>query len=82
MPMLRLCAGTPEILLVPTYTSPESANSKPAAMRSAVVFPHPDGPSRLISSPSLTSRSRCCSAVVAAKVLRTASNTSWAMPRS
>ena len=30
---------------------PESANSNPAAMRSAVVFPQPDGPSRLISSP-------------------------------
>src|ERR1700733_6590659 len=32
-------------------------SSRPATIRSAVVFPHPDGPTRTMNSPSATSRS-------------------------
>ena len=46
MPMLRLWAGVRVMSEPPTSTAPESANSKPAAMRSAVVLPQPEGPSR------------------------------------
>ena len=51
MPMSRLLAGTLVRSLPPTDTEPEVAWSRPARMRSAVVFPHPDGPSRATSSP-------------------------------
>jgi hypothetical protein len=33
---------------------PPSMLLKPAIMRSRVVFPHPDGPSKVKNSPSLT----------------------------
>ena len=53
MPMFRLCAGMCEMSSPSTRSTPESAHSNPAAMRSAVVFPHPLGPRRLTSSPGL-----------------------------
>src|SRR5262245_14027139 len=53
-----------------TRTAPLSANSKPAAMRSAVVLPQPDGPSSETSSPWWTSRSNWCKATLSPKVLR------------
>ena len=46
MPMSRLAAGTDEMSLPSTRTDPASAVSKPATMRSAVVLPQPDGPSK------------------------------------
>jgi hypothetical protein len=33
---------------------PEETSPRPAMMRSAVYFPHPDGPSRLMNSPLST----------------------------
>ena len=42
-------ARTPEI-----QTSPSSASSRPATMRSVVVFPQPDGPSRQTNCPRST----------------------------
>src|SRR6185312_8293911 len=42
----------------PISTRPPSSGSSPASMRSAVVFPDPDGPTRTMNSPSLMSRSR------------------------
>src|SRR3990172_7178144 len=38
-------------------TSPEDGFSRPAIIRSKVVFPHPEGPSRTRNSPSLVERS-------------------------
>src|SRR3954452_7549893 len=43
-------------------SSPSEISSRPATMRSAVVFPHPDGPTRTRNSPSLMSSERSCTA--------------------
>ena len=56
MPMSRLAAGTGDTSWPSTSTVPESAVSKPATMRSAVVFPHPEGPSSATSSPGASRR--------------------------
>ena len=58
MPMRRWLAGRAVTSRPPTTTVPESGVMKPAMIRSSVVFPHPLGPSRQISSPSVMSRSR------------------------
>jgi hypothetical protein len=64
MPMSRFAAGTDEMSLPSTRTDPLSANSKPAAMRRAVVFPQPDGPSSATSSPGAMSRENPSRALV------------------
>src|SRR5262245_27271684 len=46
------------------YTAPESTSSSPASMRSAVVLPEPDGPTRTMNSPSSTWRSSASTAGV------------------
>ena len=51
MPISRLLAGTPLTSWPPTDTVPDVASSRPARIRNAVVFPHPDGPSSATSSP-------------------------------
>ncbi len=51
--------GCPSMRMVPSVIS-----SSPATMRSAVVFPHPDGPTSTISSPSAMVRSSDLTAVV------------------
>src|SRR5713226_709499 len=43
---------------------PEVISSRPATMRSAVVLPHPDGPTSTMSSPSAMDRSSDRTAVV------------------
>src|SRR5450432_2445873 len=43
---------------------PDVTSSSPATIRSAVVLPQPDGPTSTSSSPSPTSRSSDCTAVV------------------
>ena len=63
MPSPRLFAGTftrfsapapaANSTVPPTETMPESGCSRPAIDRSVVVLPHPDGPNRVNSSPSL-----------------------------
>src|SRR6059036_2147917 len=40
----------------PIRSSPAVMSSSPAIIRRAVDFPHPDGPTRITNSPSLTSR--------------------------
>jgi hypothetical protein len=45
-------------------TSPEVIVSRPAIIRSAVVFPHPDGPTKTTNSPLATSRSNSVTAFV------------------
>src|SRR3954467_8598377 len=46
----------------PMSISPSEMSSRPAIMRSAVDFPHPDGPTRIMNSPSLMSRLMCLTA--------------------
>src|SRR3954454_9990443 len=40
----------------PIFSSPSVMSSSPAIIRRAVDFPHPDGPTRTMNSPSATSR--------------------------
>src|SRR5215207_483241 len=40
----------------PIRSSPSVMSSSPAIIRSAVDFPHPEGPTRIMNSPSLISR--------------------------
>src|ERR1700751_1489875 len=80
MPMSRLAAGTPDISLPSTSTTPESAVSKPARMRSAVVLPQPDGPSSATSSPGAMSRVSASSARTVPKDRLTRSSRTGAPP--
>ena len=48
---------------VPMRSVPAVAASSPAIVRSSVVLPQPDGPSRAKNSPSLIVSSRASSAV-------------------
>ena len=79
MPASRRCAGTPRMDSPSSSTSPESGVSKPASIRSAVVLPQPEGPSRASSSPGWTVRSRPSSAVVAPKLRRSCRNSTVAL---
>ncbi len=67
MPMSRRAAGMPETSLPSTSTSPVSAVSNPATIRSAVVLPQPDGPSSATSSPGAISSDIPSSALAAPK---------------
>ena len=53
----------------PTRTVPEVGSLKPAIIRSVVVLPHPDGPSREKNSPLTMSRSSPSTTVVPPKTL-------------
>jgi len=48
----------------PISSSPSEMSSRPAIMRSAVDFPQPDGPTRIMNSPSSMSRLMCLTASV------------------
>ena len=52
IPMSRLLGGTPARSLPSTRIRPAFGRSKPATRRSAVVLPHPEGPSMDRNSPS------------------------------
>ncbi len=54
--MSRSLDGTPVMLLPPISMAPSSMSSSPASMRSAVLLPEPDGPTRTTNSPSEMSR--------------------------
>src|SRR5580693_6315276 len=60
--MSRSLGGTKVTSRSPISTRPPSRGSSPASMRSAVVFPDPDGPTRTMNSPSLISRSSALTA--------------------
>src|SRR6266571_1289667 len=49
--------------------SPADGSSSPAIIRRVVVFPQPEGPSRIASSPSPTFRSRSATATIPSKLL-------------
>ncbi len=80
IPVSRRWAGTRVTFSPSTSTSPESGCSKPASMRSAVVLPQPDGPSRARSSPGRTDRSSPSRATVPPKSRRRARNSTEAGP--
>src|SRR5271170_3991114 len=76
----------PITVLSPTLTSPELAVSKPAMMRSRVVLPQPDAPTRQMNSPRGTTRSawlsastRCVPITNSLLTLRTSSASGSAM---
>ena len=48
----------------PMISSPSEMSSSPAIIRSAVDFPQPDGPTRIMNSPSAMSRSIALTASV------------------
>src|SRR5438552_10046219 len=52
MAMSRSWGDTPFTTLPPIRMRPRVGLSSPATQRSAVVFPHPDGPTRIMNSPS------------------------------
>src|SRR6478752_9253957 len=54
----------------PRRTRPRSGCSNPAMIRSVVVFPEPDGPSRVKNSPSPTETSTSSTAITSPYVLR------------
>src|SRR3569623_349639 len=54
MPILRLCADKRSMRSSSNQISPDSTSLNPAIMRKSVVLPHPDGPSRVKSSPCPT----------------------------
>src|SRR6478736_3189701 len=56
MPISRTWAGRRSMRSLPKRISPPSSSVKPAIMRSKVVLPQPEGPSRVKNSPSPTSR--------------------------
>src|SRR3954471_14674364 len=64
----------------PIRTTPSLMSSSPATIRSAVVLPHPDGPTSTMNSPSAMSRSSRSTAVVpSGNCFETCSNVTLAM---
>src|SRR5688500_18962305 len=82
--MSRSFGGTSLMRAPSTRISPALIFSRPATMRSAVDFPHPDGPTRIRNSPSPTSSERSSTAITPASPLfggntfDTCSNVTWA----
>src|SRR4030095_5693669 len=70
--MFRSYGGSPSTRRDPNRISPPSTGAKPAIMRSSVVFPHPEGPSSVKSSPSAISRLTRSTALTVAKRFSTA----------
>src|SRR5690242_6289858 len=68
MPTCRLSLGRRVTSFSSTRTVPPAGWMKPARVRSAVVFPQPEGPRRVKNSPGWTCRSRCGMAVKSPKV--------------
>jgi len=58
MAMSRSLGGKLFTTRSPMEMVPEVISSRPAIDRSAVDFPHPEGPTRTMNSPSLISRLR------------------------
>src|SRR5689334_8982229 len=62
--MSRSPGANPLTTEPPILTSPEVGLSSPASRRSAVLLPHPDGPTKIRNSPSPTVRFRPLRATV------------------
>src|SRR3954470_20040085 len=73
--MSRSLGATSLTTREPMRIDPDDASSSPASIRSAVDFPEPDGPTRIVNSPSATDRSSPSTArVPSGKTLETSSN--------
>ncbi len=64
MAMSRSLGGRSLTTRPPMVTVPLVIGSSPAIIRSAVVLPHPEGPTNTMNSPSAMSRSRSVTASV------------------
>src|SRR3954471_11688485 len=62
--MFRSCGSTSFTTWPPIRTSPLVGDSRPAVMRSTVVFPEPDGPTSTTNSPSSITSSNASTAIV------------------
>src|ERR1051326_1998549 len=62
--MSRSRGETPFTTFPPMAMAPEVGSSSPAIIRSAVVFPRPDGPTRTMNSPSATVQVSASTAIV------------------
>src|SRR4051794_14494756 len=72
--MSRSFGGTSFTTRSPIRSVPLEISSRPAIIRRLVVFPHPDGPTRTMNSPSPISRLRSLTAVTSPYFLVTWSN--------
>src|SRR5215475_11061516 len=82
MPVSRLCGGSVSMRCSPRRMRPSSSSQNPATMRSSVVFPQPDGPSRVKNSPSPTAIETSSTARTPEKLRTTPSIVSVATPAS
>ena len=64
MAMSRSRGETSLITRSPIVIVPDVIFSRPATMRSAVVFPHPEGPTKIMNSPSSIASERSRTATV------------------
>src|SRR3954454_143294 len=73
--MSRSLGATSLTTRSPIEISPDEASSSPATIRSAVDLPDPEGPTRIVNSPSCTARSSPSTArVPSGKTFETSSN--------
>src|SRR5690349_2672681 len=74
--MSRSPGANPLTTEPPILISPEVGLSSPASRRSAVLLPHPDGPTKIRNSPSPTVRFRPLRATTSPAYFRTTSRNS------
>src|SRR5207253_7976310 len=79
MAMSRCCGATLLTTRSPIWMRPSDTLSSPASMRKAVLFPHPEGPTSTMNSPSSISRRKSFTALVSPKVFVTWSYVTFAM---
>src|SRR5580658_2051465 len=80
MPASRWYGGTSFTRSPPMRIPPPSGQKKPAMRLSTVVFPHPDGPSRVMTSPRLIANDMSCSATTVPNRLLTRSKHTASSP--
>ncbi len=80
MAMSRSLGATWLTTLSPMRSVPSVISSSPAIMRSEVVLPQPEGPTRTMNSPSLILRSRSLTATTSPNFFQTPSNVTVAIP--
>src|SRR6187431_81110 len=80
--MSRSLGGTLLTTRSPMRRTPSEISSSPAIIRSDVVLPQPDGPTRTMNSPSWISRFRSLTATTSPYFFQTWSNVTVAMRAS
>ena len=76
----RLLGGVPAMSCPSSRTWPDVGASNPAIIRSVVVFPQPDGPSREKNPPAGISRLMASTATTDPKCLVSETRLSWPVP--